>query len=65
PKEVVESINVALPLTVFQANKAPKKSKTYKCSNAQIPYSGAATTLGRKIIRDLCGLKSFSDISYS
>lgn len=65
PKEVVDSINVSLPLTVFQANKALKKSKTYKCSNAQIPYSGAATTLGRKIIRDLCGIKSFSDISYS
>ena len=65
PKEVVDSINVSLPLTVFQTNKALKKSKTYKCSNAQIPYSGAATTLGRKIIRDLCGIKSFSDISYS
>lgn len=65
PKEVVASINVSLPLTVFQANKSLKKNKTYKCSNAQLPYSGAATTLGRKIIRDLCGLKSFSDISYS
>lgn len=65
PKEVVEGINVALPLTVFQANKVPKKSKIYKCSSSQIPYSGAATTLGRRIIRDLCGIKSFSDISYS
>jgi len=40
-------------------------SKVYKCNSAQIPYSGAAATLGRKIVRDLCGLKSFSDISYS
>lgn len=65
PKEVVESINVALPLTASQVNKTAKKSKIYKCNNVQIPYSGAATTLGRKIIRDLCGIRSFSDISYS
>ncbi|MGG7212869.1 hypothetical protein ACQPUY_04535 [Clostridium nigeriense] len=26
---------------------------------------GAATTLGRKIIRNLCGLKGFSDINYN
>ena len=35
-KEVMESINTTLPLTVFQANKAPKKCKVCKCSNAQI-----------------------------
>ena len=44
-KEVMESINTTLPLTVFQANKAPKKCKVCKCSNAQIPYGGAAVTL--------------------
>lgn len=65
PKEIVESINATLPLTVFQANKKSKKCKVYKCSSAKIPYSDAATTLGRKILRDLCGLKSFSDIGYN
>lgn len=65
PKEVVESINIALPLTVFQANKESKKSNVYKCKSAQIPYSGVAVTLGRKIVRDLCGLKSLSDIGYN
>lgn len=64
-KEVVENINTTLPLTVFQANKESKKCKVYKCNSAQIPYSNAATTLGRKILRDLCGLKSFSDIDYN
>ena len=44
-------------LLPFKANK-----ESNKCNNAQIPYSGAAATLGRKIVRDLCGLKSFSDI---
>lgn len=61
----MESINITLTLTIFQANKESKKCKVYKCKNEQIPYSGAATTLGRKILRDLCGLKSFSDIGYN
>ena len=65
PKEVAESINIALPLTVFQANKEPRKCNAYKCKSAQIPYSGAATTLGRKIVRELCGLKSFSDVGFN
>lgn len=65
PKEVIESINITLPLTGFQANKKAKKSKIYQCQSAQIPYSGAAVTIGRKIVRDLCGLRSFSDIGYN
>ena len=65
PNDVIDTIVTKLPLTVFQANKEPKKSNVYKCSSAQIPYSGAAVTLGRKIIRDLCGLKGFSDINYN
>ncbi len=60
PDDVINTIVTKLPLTVFQANK-----ESDKCNSAQIPYSGAAATLGRKIIRDLCELKSFSDISYS
>lgn len=65
PNDVIDTVVTKLPLTVFQANKESNKSKVYKCNSAQIPYSGAAVTLGRKIVRDLCGLKSFSDISYS
>ena len=65
PNEVIQSINTTLPLTVAQANKNTKKSKVYHCQSAQIPYNGAPITLGRKIIRDLCGLRSFSDIAYN
>jgi hypothetical protein len=65
PDDVIDTVVAKLPLTVFQANKESNKCKVYKCNSAQIPYSGAAATLGRKIVRDLCGLKSFSDISYS
>lgn len=65
PNEVIDSIITKLPLTVFQANKESKKCKVYKCTSAPIPYSDAAVTLGRKAIRDLCGLKSFNDISYN
>lgn len=65
PDDVINTVVAKLPLTVFEANKESNKCKVYKCTSAQIPYSGAAATLGRKIIRDLCGLKSFSDISYS
>ncbi|MFT8352921.1 hypothetical protein, partial [Clostridium saccharoperbutylacetonicum] len=61
----INTVVATLPLTVFEANKESNKCKVYKCTSAQIPYSGAAATLGRKIIRDLCGLKSFSDISHS
>lgn len=65
PNEVIDNIITKLPLTVFQANKESKKCKVYKCTSAPIPYSDAAVTLGRKAIRDLCGLKSFNDISYN
>ena len=65
PSEVIDNVVTKLPLTVFQANKETKKCKTYKCSSASIPYRDASLTLGRKVIRDLCGLKSFSDISYN
>jgi len=59
--DVIDTVVAKLPLTVFQANKESNKCKVYKCNSAQIPYSGATATLGRKIVRDLCGLKSFSD----
>ncbi|WP_160693478.1 ISLre2 family transposase [Clostridium sp. C2-6-12] len=65
PDDVINTVVAKLPLTVFEANKESNKCKVYKCTSSQIPYSGAAATLGRKIIRDLCGLKSFSDISYN
>lgn len=39
PKEVIESINITLPLTSSQANRKAKKSKSYQCQSAQIPYS--------------------------
>lgn len=65
PSEVIDNIVTKLPLTVFQANKEVKNCKIYKCNSASIPYSAASVTLGRKVIRDLCGLKSFSDISYN
>ncbi|WP_394871504.1 ISLre2 family transposase [Clostridium butyricum] len=65
PSEIVDTVVSNMPLTVFKATKQTKKSKVYKCSSAPIPYSNAASTLGRKIIQDLCGLKSFSDISYN
>lgn len=65
PNEVIDNIIATVPLTVFQANKEPKQCNIYKCKSAQIPYSGAATTLSRKIVRDLCGIKSFNDIGYN
>jgi Uncharacterised protein family (UPF0236) len=65
PEGIIESITTTLPLTASKVNKQSKKCKVYKCTSAQIPYSGAAATLGRKIIRDLCGLKSLNDISYN
>lgn len=65
PDDAIDTIVTKLPLTVSQANKAPKKCNVYKCTSTQIPYSAAPLTLGRKIIRDLCGIKSFSDIGYN
>lgn len=65
PSEFIDNIVTKLPLTVFQANKEVKNCKIYKCISASIPYSDASVPLGRKVIRDLCGLKSFSDISYN
>ena len=54
PNEFIETINISLPLAASKVNKGTRKSKIYKCPSAQIPYSRAATTIGRKIIRDLC-----------
>lgn len=62
PNDVIDTVVTKLPLTVSKAIKESKKYKIYKCASSQIPYSRAAVTLGRKIVRDLCGLKSFSDI---
>lgn len=65
PNDIIENMVESLPLTAAQSNKTPAKSKVYKCPSAPIPYSGAAMTLGRKILRDLCGIKSLSDIGYN
>ncbi|MGL5330126.1 MAG: ISLre2 family transposase [Peptostreptococcaceae bacterium] len=65
PSEVIDTIIAKAPLTVFQANLATGNKKIYKCTSSKLPFSEASVTTGRKIIRDLCGLKSFSDISYS
>ena len=65
PNAIVDTVVAKMPLTASQATKPIKKSKVYKCASASIPYSNSASTLGRKIIKDLCGLKSFSDIGYN
>ena len=64
PQSIIETVVAKLPLTVFQANKE-NKSTIYKCNRAPIPYNGASITPGRKVIRELCGLKGFNDISYT
>lgn len=65
PSAIIDKVVEKMPLTASQATKPIKKPKVYKCANAPIPYSSSASTLGRKIIKDLCGLKSFSDIGYN
>ena len=42
-----------------------KNKSVYKCTSAAIPYSLAKIILGRKLVRELCGLRLFSDISYN
>ena len=61
PNDVINTIvrEVALPLSAWDVNKKAKKSSTYKIHSAPIPYSDAALSIGRKIIRDLCGLREF------
>ncbi|PPK43671.1 hypothetical protein BD821_1271, partial [Clostridium algidicarnis DSM 15099] len=54
-----------IPLSASAVNKKGTKSKEYKIHIAPIPYSGAAVTLGRKVIQKLCGLKGFRDLSYN
>lgn len=65
PSEVIDTIIARAPLTVFQANLPIGSKKVYKCTSSKLPFSEAKVTLGRKIIRELCGLKSFSDVSYN
>ena len=65
PNEVIEAVIIKMPLSASSVNKKSKKSKEYKIHTAPIPYSGAAGSLGRKVIQNLCGLKGFGDISYN
>jgi len=65
PSDIVATVIQEIQLLPSNANKKTKKSKEYKIHTASIPYSGAAVSLGRKIIQNLCGLKGFSDISYN
>lgn len=66
PNDVIEAIikEVPLPLSAADVNRKAKKSSIYKIHSAPIPYSDAAVNMGRKIIRDLCGIRDFGDISY-
>ena len=66
PNDVINTIVREVPLTLSASdvNRKTKKSSTYKIQSAPIPYSDAALSMGRKIIRDLCGLREFGDISY-
>ena len=66
PNDVIETIvkEVPLPLSAADVNRKAKKSRIYKIHSAPIPYSAAAVNMGRKIIRDLCGIRDFGDISY-
>ena len=66
PSDVINTIirEVPLPLSASDVNRKAKKSSTYKIQSAPMPYSDAALSMGRKIIRDLCGLRDFGDISY-
>ena len=65
PKGVIDTVIREIPLSASAVNKKGTKSKEYKIHTAPIPYSGAAVTLGRKVIQKLCGLKGFEDLSYN
>ncbi|AGX42423.1 hypothetical protein [Clostridium saccharobutylicum] len=62
--DVLTDIVEVTLLSASDANKKAKKSSTYKVHTATIPYSEASVSLGRKIIRKLCGLKDFGEMSY-
>ncbi|MBU3209041.1 hypothetical protein [Clostridium algidicarnis] len=65
PKRVIDTVIREIPLSASAVNKKGTKSKEYKIHTVPIPYSGAAVTLGRKVIQKLCGLKGFGSFSYN
>jgi hypothetical protein len=65
PNDVIDTVIHKMPLTASAVNKKCKVPKEYKIHTASIPFSGAAVTLGRKAIQNLCGIKGFGDISYN
>lgn len=65
PEPVLTEVIREIPLTASKVNKKIKPSNVYKVKSASIPYSNAAVSLGRKVIRNLCGLKEINDISYN
>lgn len=54
PSDIVATVIQEIPLSASNFN---KKTKEYKIHTVSIPYSGAAVSLGRKIIQNLCGVK--------
>ena len=66
PSEVVNTIALDVPLILSSSavTGKVKKSSTYKIQTAPIPYSNAALSMGRKIIRDLCELRDIGNLSF-
>jgi len=63
--DVLNTIVEVATLSASDVNKKAKKSSIYKIHTATIPYSEVSVSLGRKIIRKLCGLKDFGEMSYT
>ena len=64
-KSVLQDVVKNIPLSAKKVCKDTESSNIYTIKTAEIPYSSAAVTLGRKVIQDLCGLKDFGELSYT
>lgn len=64
PNEVVDNVIKSIPLSAAKSEIKTDNNKIYKIHSAQIPYSGASTTLARKIIRNLCSDRELGDLNY-
>ena len=65
PESVLRDVIINTPLSAKKVDAGNNKPDIYPLKTASIPYSSAAVTLGRKVIRNLCGLKDFGDLSYT
>jgi Uncharacterised protein family (UPF0236). len=64
PQAVLSETIKIVPLSASKVSSKVQEENVCSIKSVSIPFSSASITLGRKVIKELCSLKDFSDLSY-